>query len=125
MRPSLTAAIAAVGLAGGAWSLTACGDAGQTGLPSADAQRGHGLIVRYGCGSCHTIDGVDLARGKVGPALTSFKSNRFLAGALPNTPANAARWISAPQQIQPQTIMPNLGISRRDALDIAAYLYTQ
>jgi cytochrome c len=34
------------------------------------------------------------------------------------------RWIQNPQTVDDKTAMPNLGVSARDARDIAAYLYT-
>jgi cytochrome c1 len=48
----------------------------------------------------------------------------MLGGVLPNTPENMARWIRAPQEVAPLTAMPNLGVTQRDARDIAAYLAT-
>jgi cytochrome c1 len=35
-----------------------------------------------------------------------------------------ARWLRAPQALAPLTAMPNLGMSERDARDIAAFLAT-
>jgi cytochrome c1 len=34
------------------------------------------------------------------------------------------RWIENPPGIDPKTAMPNMGVTPRDARDIAAYLYT-
>ena len=34
------------------------------------------------------------------------------------------RWIENPPAIDPKTAMPNMGVTVRDARDIAAYLYT-
>lgn len=89
-----------------------------------NADRGEQLIVRYRCGSCHTIPGVHGARGLVGPPLMFFSRRTFIAGEVANTPVNLERWIESPQSIEPATAMPTLGVSRRDARDIAAYLYT-
>jgi len=33
------------------------------------------------------------------------------------------RWIRGPQRFHPGSAMPDLGVSERDARDIAAYLY--
>jgi cytochrome c1 len=55
--------------------------------------------------------------------LKNFAQRRYIAGRLPNTPANLSEWIRDPQGVDPGNVMPNLGVSRRDALDIAAYLY--
>lgn len=86
--------------------------------------RGAELIAQYGCGSCHTIPGVDRAGGLVGPPLTRFGARSYIAGELPNNADNLRRWITDPQAVEPGTAMPNLGVSAIDAQDIAAYLYT-
>lgn len=106
------------------WALAGgCGSgSGSEVLPGADADRGHDLIVRYGCGACHTIGGIATARGTVGPQLTDFGSNRYIAGKLANTPRNVARWIQDPQRFEPGTIMPDLGVTPQEAADIVAYL---
>ncbi|MGW3808894.1 c-type cytochrome [Micromonospora sp. NPDC005113] len=86
--------------------------------------RGAKLIAQYGCGSCHTIPGINRADGLVGPPLTRFGARSYIAGQLPNNADNLRRWIADPQAVEPGTAMPNLGISAIDAQDIAAYLYT-
>ncbi|MBM0237966.1 c-type cytochrome [Micromonospora sp. ATA32] len=86
--------------------------------------RGAQLIAQYGCGSCHTIPGVNRADGLVGPPLTRFGARSYIAGQLPNNADNLRRWISDPQAVEPGTAMPKLGVSAIDAQDIAAYLYT-
>jgi cytochrome c1 len=86
--------------------------------------RGAELIARYGCGSCHTIPGINRANGLVGPPLTRFGARSYIAGELPNNAGNLQRWISDPQAVEPGTAMPDLGVGAIDAQDIAAYLYT-
>ncbi|MEU5723627.1 c-type cytochrome [Micromonospora sp. NPDC047738] len=86
--------------------------------------RGAQLIAQYGCGSCHTIPGIDQAGGLVGPPLTRFGARSYIAGELPNNADNLQRWITDPQAVEPGTAMPKLGVSAIDAQDIAAYLYT-
>ncbi|WP_204342148.1 c-type cytochrome [Micromonospora terminaliae] len=86
--------------------------------------RGAKLIAQYGCGSCHTVPGVDRAGGLVGPPLTRFGARSYIAGELPNNADNLRRWITDPQAVEPGTAMPDLGVSAIDAQDIAAYLYT-
>ncbi|MFI6231232.1 c-type cytochrome [Micromonospora echinospora] len=86
--------------------------------------RGATLIARYGCGSCHTIPGIDRANGLVGPPLTRFGSRSYIAGELVNNADNLQHWIADPQAVEPGTAMPDLGVSAIDARDIAAYLYT-
>jgi cytochrome c2 len=48
----------------------------------------------------------------------------MLGGVLPNSPENMVRWLRAPQQFAPLSAMPDLGVTERDARDIAAYLET-
>jgi cytochrome c len=111
-------------IAVGAWNLTST-DADQRELvPGANADRGRMALVDYGCVTCHTIPGVAGADGKVGPPLTDFAERSFVAGRLPNTTENAIRWITSPQEVEPGTAMPDTGISRDEARDVVAYLYT-
>ena len=87
-------------------------------------QRGATLIRSYGCGTCHMVPRVPGANATVGPNLQGIASRAYIAGVLPNTPSNMVRWIQDPQAIDEKTAMPNVGVSSRDARDIAAYLYT-
>ena len=106
---------------------TACRDHGRgTSQPVAggDPERGHRAIVAYGCGGCHAIPGVAGARARVGPPLTDFADRAYVAGKLANQPVHLVRWIRDPQGVSPGSAMPNLGVTERDARDIAAYLYT-
>jgi cytochrome c2 len=93
-------------------------------LAGGAAARAPETIGRFGCGMCHHIPGLTMAQGRVGPRLDGLASRSYLAGQLPNTPANLKRWIQHPQQIVPGNAMPDLGINDGDASDIAAYLYT-
>ena len=47
-----------------------------------------------------------------------------IAGLLTNTPENMQRWLQAPKDVHPGGAMPNLGVTTRDARDMAAYLRT-
>jgi len=85
---------------------------------------GKDAIRHYGCYTCHTIPGVAGAHGLVGPPLAEFGSRYVIAGELPNTAENLERWIQHPRQVEPHTLMPEMGVSDRDSRDIAAYLYT-
>jgi len=93
-------------------------------LPGADAGRGRARIAKYGCVSCHAIPGVRGPGARVGPPLRHLASRAYLAGVLPNTPANLVRWLRDPPAIAPRTAMPDMGLSEADARDIAAYLLT-
>lgn len=93
-------------------------------VAAGNAERGPAAIRRYGCGSCHVVPGIREANGQVGPALDHYALRTYVAGMLPNTSENLVHWIAKPQEVQPGNAMPNLGVTDREARDIAAYLYT-
>jgi cytochrome c len=112
VRPNLLAALLVSSF------LFACGACG----PASGDGRGVTAIRKYGCGSCHTIPGISGANGLVGPSLARMGSRIYVAGELPNQPDALARWIQNPKAIHPTTAMPVLGVTHRDAADIAGYL---
>jgi mono/diheme cytochrome c family protein len=87
-----------------------------------DAERGRVAITQYACAACHMIPGITGSKVYVGRPLKDLAARKYIAGHLPNTQQNLVRWIRDPQQVDPQTAMPMLGVSERDALDISAYL---
>lgn len=89
------------------------------------AQQGGALIRLHGCGSCHEIPGIRSARGNVGPPLDRFAQRAYVAGILPNTYENAASWIENPQAHDPDTAMPDMGLTRQEARAVAAWLYRE
>jgi cytochrome c1 len=91
-------------------------------VPGASASHGKMVIERIGCGGCHAIPGIRMAGGRVGPPLAHFGERRTVAGKLPNTPEELAHWIRVPQSVVPGNDMPNLGLSRSEARDVATYL---
>lgn len=93
-------------------------------MTGGDPEKGKAAIRRYGCQVCHSIRGVEGARGQVGPPLDTIGSRSYLAGQLPNNPPNLLRWIRDPQSVAPGTAMPDMGVTEQDAKDISAYLYT-
>jgi cytochrome c1 len=91
----------------------------------ASAERGRALIHAYGCGACHFVPGVPGARGRVGPNLTGFGRQRYLAGGLiPNTPEQVSAFIGDPAALRPGSTMPAVGASAAETADMAAYLRT-
>mgnify|MGYP006148918387 CR=1 FL=1 len=62
-----------------------------------------------------STDGV-MRLANLGPYTTE------LGGHLPNSPANMAAVIRAPEKFAPGTTMPNLGVSEPHARDMVAYL---
>jgi cytochrome c len=93
-------------------------------IADANAERGKKAIERYGCAACHTIPGIASHGSNVGPPLHKMAQRAYIAGVLPNTPADMVRWLRDPPQIDPRTAMPNLGVSETEAKDMTAYLYT-
>ena len=97
--------------------------AGQvTGAP--DAARGKMALKQYACTTCHSIPGVVGPQAPVGPPLDRIASREDSAGVLPTSRANMERWLREPQKVSPRNAMPDLGVSARDAADMAEYLYT-
>ncbi|ODA66765.1 Cytochrome c oxidase subunit 2 precursor [Methyloligella halotolerans] len=88
------------------------------------AQRGADLIAEVGCGSCHTIPGIQGANGLVGPPLDQMARRIYIAGKLRNSPDNMVRWILNPQKVSPGNAMPDMGLTESQAEDITAYLAT-
>ncbi len=93
-------------------------------VSAGDPAKGKSHMTRYGCGSCHVIPGVRGADSLVGPPLSAFGRRSLVAGTLPNSGENLARWIQDPPAFRPGTGMPDLGVSEREATDMAAYLHT-
>lgn len=104
-------------------SMAACSDSSETHTAAGDPERGRELLWQFGCGSCHRIEGVVGAVGEVGPPLDGIAHRVYIAGVLANTPENLARWIRVPQEVDPLTAMPNLGVTEEQARDIVAYLH--
>lgn len=90
-----------------------------------DPYRGESMFIQYGCGSCHRLKDVRLANGLVGPPLDGIAVRAVLAGKLNNEPDTLQQWIRDPQSVTPGTAMPDLHVSKRDARDISAFLYTR
>lgn len=92
-------------------------------VPGGQPERGRVAIERYGCVSCHAIPGVLGYGANVGPPLHGMADQAYVAGVIANTPENLVRWLRNPPAVDPRTAMPNLGVSEREARDMAAYLY--
>jgi cytochrome c1 len=120
--------VLAVVVVGTALAVAACSNQSGTTEPGsriirgASPEAGKQLIVHYGCGACHQIPGVKEAQGLVAPPLTEFGKRGTIAGHFSNTPDNLIDWIHDPQAMLPGNDMPNLGVTRDEARNIAAYL---
>lgn len=105
--------------------LAGCGGGGGETPPGlGDPAQGRIVVVREACGSCHAIPGVPQADGVAGPPLTHFAERTVVAGVLPNRPDELVLWLRAPQRVVPGNAMPDMGLSERQARDVAAFLYT-
>ena len=92
--------------------------------PTADEERqGLALFLAAGCGACHAVRGTT-ADGTIGPDLSRFGGRATIAaGAVRNTPAELARFIAAPHDVKPGSLMPAFAfLSRAERHAIALYL---
>jgi cbb3-type cytochrome oxidase cytochrome c subunit len=88
-----------------------------------DAARGEELVKSVGCLGCHVVgdDPADESLSRLdprrfGPALVGVASKA--------TPEWIFQWVKNPQDYWPETRMPDLRLTDREALDITAYLMT-
>ena len=96
----------------------------ETAQPVGDPERGRAALAELECGACHAIPGVRGPRSHLGPPLAGFAHSVYIAGRFPNTPEVLARWVRDAPALAPETAMPAVTMSDRQARDIAAYLYT-
>jgi cytochrome c2 len=89
----------------------------------ADAQRGKTLFDAKGCIACHQLHGKG---GDVGPSLTTqvpeFPQGTWVGDKLKG--GWIYHWLLNPQAVVRDTIEPNLGLSKQEALDLTAFLLT-
>ena len=90
-------------------------------VQTANSENGKHLLQSCGCISCHELPGMSTAH--VGPPLNAYAERQYIAGSIVNLPANTVNWILDPKKYKPRTAMPKLPLQRREAMDIAAYLY--
>jgi len=103
--------------------LAGCGErAAQQAVSGGDPAQGQRLMAQYQCAACHAIPEVPGPAGNAGPPLAQFGRRSYIAGGIPNTPDNLARWLDNPQALKPGSAMPDLGVSPEEARHMAAYL---
>ncbi|SDY87094.1 Cytochrome c, mono-and diheme variants [Citreimonas salinaria] len=104
-------------------SMTSVAEAGPF-TPFGNPERGRKAMQVHACPQCHMIEGI-VGRSDlhVGPPLDDAGARKYIAGVVPNTPENMIRWIMHPQEVDPLSAMPDLGVSEGIARDMAAYLY--
>jgi cytochrome c1 len=59
-----------------------------------------------------------------GADVSPIGSRICIAGSLDNQHVNMIQWLQDPHAINPRTVMPTMGVTERDARDIAAYLHS-
>lgn len=123
--PAFPAALAALAMV---VAVAACAPSRPVAGPATGSEphpdRGLEAIERHGCAACHAIPGVREDRASyVAPPLDRFGRRAFIAGTLPNTHDNLVRWLLDPDAVEPGTAMPDVGLTRAEAADIAAYLH--
>lgn len=87
-------------------------------------EQGKTVLLQYACHTCHHIEGVVGPPTRVGPPLVDWPRRKYIAGVAPNTPDNLVRWIMAPHDMSPQTLMPDLNVAEAHAREMAAYLFS-
>lgn len=91
--------------------------------PATPALAGRDDFVMH-CGNCHAVRGTDAA-GVYGPDLSHLASRQMIAAnSFPNTPGYLSGWISDPQAMKPENLMPKLELSGAELTQIRTYLET-
>ncbi len=91
---------------------------------AADPAAGRVLIIDNRCGACHMIPGIPAADALAAPPLTGWSQRKLIAGVIPNTWENTVNWVMDPHAIQPETAMPDMGLTRIEAEQVADYLFS-
>lgn len=107
--------------------LAGCKDEARSIVPGGQVPQGLRLVTQYQCGACHVIPGVQGADGKAdkaGPSLEYIGRLSYIAGGIPNQPANMVQWLRVPHAVKPGTEMPPMGLTEQEARHMAAFLYT-
>lgn len=104
--------------------LSACRDKPAESRIDGDPERGRIALTQYACHACHMIPGITGSKVFVGPPLDGIAKRALIAGNLPNNTENLIAWIRDPKNFDPQTAMPDMGVTEEHARDMAAYLST-
>ncbi len=84
---------------------------------------GEEALRQYNCSSCHEIAGIAAASYSVGPPLTTMTARQFIAGKLPMKREKLIQWIMNPTHYKPESMMPDLQVTREHAEVMVDYLY--
>jgi sulfur-oxidizing protein SoxX len=109
-----------------AFALSACVDKADLPRPVAQGDAAEGLVVirEVGCAACHKISGVAWPAGRSGGGLAGFGAKPLIAGRLPNQSDVLVQWLIDAPSLDTGTAMPPMPLTRDQARDVAAYLYT-
>lgn len=94
----------------------------RTDAPSSKPAPAPVLFRQHACTACHAIPGVAGSELHVGPPLMGLSRRSLIAGKLSNTEDELVRWIRFPRKIDPETAMPDSGVSEAHARQMARYL---
>lgn len=87
-------------------------------------REGRELFRTLACAGCHTIDGLTAGRFPGAPELTTFASRDTIAGVLPLSEENLARWLEDPPAVKPGTAMPDLNLDTDTIDKLVQFLLT-
>lgn len=83
------------------------------------------IMRSKGCAGCHIIPGIPEARGRIGPSLKGLSQRaRIVGGRRENTIENLREWLKNPNDVNPDTEMPNSGLTDREIEILIKYLNT-
>lgn len=86
------------------------------------AKRGKSVAIQAQCAACHAMPGIDWPKGGLGPSLVNYGEGAMIAGVLPKQPDNLAKFIPNAPAYRPDSMMPAMDLSDRQARDLAHYL---
>jgi cytochrome c5 len=100
-------------------------------LANADPARGKTVMEKNGCPSCHLFTGAPQLDGST-PYKTDDKALSSAMQLAPDLrfarrrlrPEAIIAWVSNPQAVKPDTLMPEFRLSPEDARDVAAFVLT-
>ncbi|HXH05822.1 MAG TPA: c-type cytochrome [Vicinamibacterales bacterium] len=88
--------------------------------PRGNAEAGRRLVETVGCKACHITQEEHITRAQAGPRRTFGQPLVGLGDK--TTYVWIFNWVRDPRHYSPETYMPNLRLTDREAADIAAYL---
>jgi mono/diheme cytochrome c family protein len=86
--------------------------------PQGDAASGKAIVESVGCLGCHVVEEKD--RSAAGPRRTFGQPLQAIGSK--TSPAWIFNWVRDPRHYSPETYMPDLRLTDREAADVTAYL---